>query len=241
MALAPATRTLRDLGYTDTGRFLDAIETGAHFLVRIKAQHAPKVLRVHEGERVRVRDMRLTNALLQGVRRGVIDVDVQLEKQGRTASALVVAVQQPEGQQRWYLTTVGSDVLTALKAAEAYRPRWREEVFFKAPKSRVGLTALRVTRLGAVSSLVYAKVIDLTLSHLLEFSMQQKAGTQGEQQATGVARAGVGADLRHPSATVGYDYEPGRDAGAIGGSHPAYHRGDRQLTPVAPRTGTARV
>gem|GEM_PF-3889156 len=44
-ALAPGTLILMDLGYTDTGRFLDAIEAGAHFLVRLKAQHAPKVLR----------------------------------------------------------------------------------------------------------------------------------------------------------------------------------------------------
>lgn len=71
--------------------------------------------------------MRLTDALLQGVLRedgGVIDVDVQLEKQGRTASARVVAVQGPEGARRWYLTTVGCDVMTAIEVAEAYRLRW---------------------------------------------------------------------------------------------------------------------
>ncbi|NOJ79069.1 transposase [Myxococcus xanthus] len=179
-----------DLGYTDTGRFLDAIEAGAHFLVRLKAQHDPKVLRVHvgKGERVRARGMRLTDALLQGVLRedgGVIDVDVQLEKQGRTASARVVAVQGPEGERRWYLTTVGRDVLTALEVAEAYRLRWRVELLFKALKSGVGLTALRATRLGAVLSLVYAKVMALALSRLREFSMQHKVGESGQQQVTG--------------------------------------------------------
>ncbi|RKH11253.1 IS4 family transposase [Corallococcus sp. AB030] len=189
-ALSPGTLTFMDLGYTDTGRFLDAIEAGAHFLVRLKAQHDPKVLRVHvgKGERVRARGMRLTDALLQGVLKeegGVIDVDVQLEKHGRTACARVVAVEGPEGERRWYLTTVGRDVLTAHEVAEAYRLRWRVELLFKALKSGVGLSALRATRPGAVLSLVYAKVIALALSRLLELSMQQKAGEPGQVQATG--------------------------------------------------------
>ncbi|NVJ07794.1 transposase, partial [Myxococcus sp. AM001] len=100
-------------------------------------------------------------------------------------SARVVAVQGPEGERRWYLTTVGRDVLTALEVAEAYRLRWRVELLFKALKSGVGLTALRATRPGVVLALVYAKVIALALSRLLEFSMRQKAGEPGQQQATG--------------------------------------------------------
>ncbi len=49
-ALALCTLTFMDLGYTVTGRFLDAIDAGAHFLVRLKAEYAPKVLRVHVGK-----------------------------------------------------------------------------------------------------------------------------------------------------------------------------------------------
>ncbi len=95
-ALAPGTLTFMDLGYTDTGRFIDAIGAGAHSVVRLKVQYDPKVLRVHvgKGERVRARGLRLTDALLQGVLHtdgGVIDVDVQLEKHGRTALARLVA------------------------------------------------------------------------------------------------------------------------------------------------------
>ncbi len=132
--------------------------------------------------------MRLTDALLQGVLKaedGVIDVDVQLEKHGRTASARVVAAEGPEGERRWCLTTVGRDVLTAREVAEAYRLRWRVEPLFKALKSSVGLSAQRATRPGAVLSLVYAKVIALALSRLLELSLQQKAGEPGQEQVTG--------------------------------------------------------
>ncbi|RKG92182.1 IS4/IS5 family transposase [Corallococcus terminator] len=85
----------------------------------------------------------------------------------------------------WYLTTVGRHVLTAREVAEAYRLRWRVELLFNALKSGVGLTALRATRPGAVLSLVYAKVIALALSRLLELSLQQKAGESGQEQATG--------------------------------------------------------
>ncbi|GMU10009.1 transposase [Corallococcus caeni] len=112
---------------------------------------------------------------------GVIDVDVQLEKHGRTACARVVAVERPQGERRWYLTTVGRDVLTAHEVAEAYRLRWRVELLFKALKSGVGMSALRATRPGAVLSLVYAQVIALALSRLLELSMRQKAGEPDSQ------------------------------------------------------------
>ncbi|ATB51049.1 hypothetical protein [Corallococcus macrosporus] len=61
-------------------------------------------------------------------------------------------------------------------------------LLFKALKSGVGLTALRATRPGAVLSLVYAKVIALALSRLLEFSMQHKVGESGQQQVTGGSR-----------------------------------------------------
>ncbi|NVJ03088.1 hypothetical protein HV824_33950 [Myxococcus sp. AM009] len=43
----------------------------------------------------------------------------------------------------------------------------------------VGRSALRATRPGAVLSFVYAKVIALALSRLLEFSMRQKTGEPG--------------------------------------------------------------
>ncbi|XSF00194.1 transposase [Pseudomyxococcus flavus] len=161
------------------------MEAGAHFLVRLKAQHDPKVVRVHagKGERVRARGMRLTDALLQGVLKeegGVIEVDVLLEKQGRRAQARVVAIPGPEGERRWYLTTVGRHVLSPHEVAEAYRLRWRGELLFTALKSGTGLTALRATRPGAVLSRVYAKVIALSLSRLLELSMQQKDDAPGQ-------------------------------------------------------------
>lgn len=107
----------------------------------------------------------------------------------------MVAVEGPEGERRWYLTTVGRHVLTAREVAEAYRLRWRVELLFKALKSGVGLTALRATRPGAVLSLVYAKVIALALSRLLELSMKQKGGGahqhEGQQERGESRRQGT--------------------------------------------------
>jgi hypothetical protein len=49
-ALSPGTLTLFDLGYLDVARFIAAIERGAHFLTRLKANHNPTIQRVHVGK-----------------------------------------------------------------------------------------------------------------------------------------------------------------------------------------------
>ncbi|MCI0669630.1 MAG: IS4 family transposase, partial [Myxococcaceae bacterium] len=180
-ALAPGTLTLFDLGYLDVLRFIDAIESGAHFLTRLKTSHNPVILRVHvgKGERVKARGMRLEDALEQGVLQddaGAVDVDVQLEKAGRTATARVTAVLAPDGQFHWYLTTVGRDVLTVDEVAQTYRLRWYVELFFKQLKSGAGLKAILASRPGAVMALLYAKVTALALARLLELSIEERHG-----------------------------------------------------------------
>lgn len=186
-ALAPGTLTLFDLGYLDVARFIDAIERGASFLTRLKTGHNPVLLRVHvgKGDRVRARGMRLDEALQQGVLlddAGALDVDVRLEKGGKSATARVTAVLAPDGAFHWYLTNVPRDVLNADEVSATYRIRWYVELFFKQLKSGAGLKAILASRPGAVMALLYAKVTALALARLLELSVEQKHGPHATTQ-----------------------------------------------------------
>jgi IS4 transposase len=181
-ALSPGTLTLFDLGYLDVGRFMDAIESGASFLTRLKTGHNPTILRVHvgKGERVKARGMPLDEALTQGVlldEAGAVDLNVRLEKGNRSATARVTGVLGPDGEFHWYLTNVGRDVLSVDEVASAYRLRWYVELFFKQLKSGVGLKAILASRKGAVTALLYAKVIALCLARMLELSVEGKHGS----------------------------------------------------------------
>lgn len=187
-ALASGTLTLFDLGYLDVARFIDAIARGAHFLTRLKTNHNPVVLRVHtgKGDRVKARGMRLDEALVQKVLLddgGALDLDVQLEADGKTAKARVVAELAPsDGEFHWYLTSVGRDVLSVDDVVEAYRLRWYVELFFKQLKSGAGLDAIRATKPSAVAALVFAKVIVLCLARLLELSIEEREGRHATTQ-----------------------------------------------------------
>jgi len=186
-ALASGTLTLFDLGYLDIARFIDALDRGAHFLTRLKSNHNPTVLRVHtgKGDRLKVRGMRLDEALNQQVLlddAGALDLDVRLEADGRSATTRVVAELAEDGEFHWYLTSVGRDVLSIDDVVEAYRLRWYVELFFKQLKSGAGLDAIRASRPGAVAALVYAKVIVLCLTRLLELAVEEKVGPNATTQ-----------------------------------------------------------
>jgi IS4 transposase len=186
-ALAPGTLTLFDLGYLDVTRFIDAIERGAHFLTRLKTNHNPIIARVYEGkgDRVKVRGMRLDEALEQGLlldEAGALDLDVRLETGERSAIARVVAELAPDGEFHWYLTSVGRDILTVDDVVEAYRLRWAVELYFKQLKSGLGLETIQASRPSAVAALIYTKLIALCLARLLELSIEEKEGRRATTQ-----------------------------------------------------------
>lgn len=193
-ALQSGTLTLFDLGYTDYGLFIDAIERGAHFLTRLKGNASPVIVEVHtgKGERQALRGMRL-NEVVEGRNfyakkvvltpdRGVIDLNVRLEHGERSAVARAVAVNGPEGELYWYLTNVGREVLGPNDVASAYRLRWNVELFFKQLKSGTGFNAVVSGRRSAVTAMLYAKLIALSLARLLELSLEQKHGRHATTQ-----------------------------------------------------------
>jgi hypothetical protein len=186
-ALEPGTLHFFDLGYIDLLRFILAVERCVAFLTRLKESHNPEILRVHQGKgsRIACRNARLDDALRDGIlqaENGYIDLDVKLEAEGKEAVARVVGVVDPGGNWHWYLTNVSRDLLDAADVAEAYRLRWLIELFFKQVKSGLGLDAILAWREEAVTALVYAKVIALSLARLMELTLDQKHGPHAVSQ-----------------------------------------------------------
>ncbi len=185
VTLEPGTLSLFDLGYIDSRRFIRAIERGAHFLTRLKSSHNPEVVRVFvgSGSRRQARGLPLDEALATGVlkpEKGVIDIDARIRAKGQEAIVRVVAVIDSENDDlHWYLTSVDRNILDPLDVAEAYRIRWVVELFFKQLKSGTGLDGILSWRRSAVTALIYAKVIALCLSRLLEHSVRLRDPDKG--------------------------------------------------------------
>jgi hypothetical protein len=201
-SLERGTLTLMDLGYTDYGLFIDAIERDAHFLTRLKHNANPVIVKVHagKGDHKKLCGMRL-NEVVEGRRgqdpvgflgpeHGVIDLDVRIEKGERSAVVRAVALtgpkDSPEGTLEdglwWYLTNVEREVLNPREVASAYRLRWNIELLFKQLKSGLGFSAVVSGRRSSVTALLYAKVTALCLARLLELSIEEKEGRHATTQ-----------------------------------------------------------
>lgn len=189
-ALSPGTLTLMDMGYLKFERFQAAVKTGAFFITRLKENSNPLIANLHlsHGDSRAPKGMRLNEALETGLlnpNREPVDIDVFLEKEDMKPLRLrVVGVRAPapHNTSHWYLTNVDGDVLDARDVATTYRLRWSIELFFKQLKSGTGLKAIKATRKGAVMALLYAKMIALCLSRLLELSLEQKHGRHATTQ-----------------------------------------------------------
>lgn len=185
--LEAGTLHLFDLGYIDVGRFIDAIDRGAHFLTRLKTSHDPEIVRVHAGtgSRLAVRGMRLDAALAANLldsKNGVIDLDVRLRSGSKEALARVVAVEDSIGERHWYITTVPREILSPCEVADTYRLRWEIELHFKQMKSGAGFKAILAWRPSAVLALLYAKVVAMALARLLELAVEEKHGPHATKQ-----------------------------------------------------------
>jgi len=178
---------LADLGYVDQERLLRLKARGVHVLMRLKASQDPRIRRVHtgRGDKRLCRGMKLDEALATGALdfdKGRLDVEVVIA--ARIDGALVeetfrvVGLAPTDGSEdRYYLTTVPSDVLTPDEVALAYTLRWEIELLWKHLKTGAGLAAIRAWRPAAVAALVHAKITAVALARLLELAAKPATET----------------------------------------------------------------
>ena len=128
-----------DLGYNDTGRFIDAIQAGAIPLQRLKSHANPVVLAYYDehGERHPIarddgKPMRLEEvSQLEVLSNGVLDLDVELRASKKRPTVARVVCVPYAGDDRYYLTALPRDIFTPFDVAELYRIRWEVELFFR--------------------------------------------------------------------------------------------------------------
>jgi putative transposase len=180
---------LWDLGFVNQERFVEAVQSGAHVVQRLKSGMNPVVIASYspEGTRRELVDptgarLRLQEACTFGHvhKQPVLDLDVAItDARGRTVDARVVCVPFG-GEDRYYLTTLSRAFFTPHDVAELYRIRWEVELFFRGWRGALRLDEVR--RLAHPLSLEAA-----VLASLLAAVMAQHVTTGLEQPAVAQA------------------------------------------------------
>ncbi len=177
----PGTLAIYDLAYVNHGREVRLIQRGVHVLRRLKGSESPRILKLvrGHGDRKACRGKRLDQALDAGLLHlgEIIDLDAELRaKDDAVAAVRIIGIEGPDGETRWYLTSLPRERLSAEDIVDAYALRWEIELLFKAFKTGVGLDKILAWRKEAVLALVHAKVIALALARLLKLSADDIAG-----------------------------------------------------------------
>ena len=185
--LEPGTLMLFDLGYIDVSRFIEATQQGAFFITRLKSTHDPEIVRVYQGKgsRLAARGLRIHDAIASGIletKAGALDLDVRISDGKQEAVVRVVAIDDPTGEQHFYICNVPRQWLSPHDISETYRLRWIVELMYKHMKSGLGFSAIRAWRPDAIKALIYSKIIALCLARLLELSVEEQEGPNATTQ-----------------------------------------------------------
>lgn len=176
---------LWDLGFNDYGRFLSAVEAGAHVLQRLKDKANP-IVRASYGPTGHRRALafadgspvRLDDACAMGMvhHQTVLDLEVEIRAPGH-APRVVRAVCVPcDGDDQWYLTTVPRALFSAYDVAEIYRVRWEVELYFRHWRGAVRLDEVRRLRDPvALEVAVLASLLASLLSHEIHEALDRLA------------------------------------------------------------------
>jgi hypothetical protein len=189
---------LWDLGYQQNARFIEATESGAYVLQRLKELSNPVVVASYgsAGERLAVlhddgSPVRIEEACAFGYvhKQEVLDLDVEIEdrKTHRKVAARVVCVPY-DGEDRYYLTTLSRAIFSTYDIAEMYRMRWEVELLFRQWRGAARMDELR--RLSnpksldlAVTSSLLAALLGRDIHVELERLARQRAESLAEEMA----------------------------------------------------------
>jgi len=177
-----------DLGYNDTGRFIDAAKAEAIPLQRLKSDANPVVLAWWDRQGMRHpiayedgKPMRLQEASqLDELASGEFDLDVRLrDSQGRELIARVVCVPF-DGEDRYYLTALPRDIFTPFDVAELYRLRWEAELFFRNWRGALRMDDVhRLRHPDSVQAHVVASLLAATLARDIHAGLDRISVTHG--------------------------------------------------------------
>lgn len=171
---------LLDLGFFERRLFIDAVNAGAHVLMRLKSNAKVRVVAHFTEKQSLATPGWSLNYFLTSVpsrRRGTLfDLDV-VWGHGKDAVELrVVGVCHSFRSIRWYLTTVPRSKLSAQQVVQTYRLRWLVELLFRELKQNADLGRAFTADANAVAALTYGAMI----AHVLVRSLRIHAALANE-------------------------------------------------------------
>ena len=170
---------LVDLGYYSFQLFDRIGQNGGFFLSRMKSNANQEIIadNRHTGGRgINVVGKRIQD-VLPLLKRGILDVDVELRFKRRTYRGgqstgtcrvrLVAVYDEKAGRYHGYFTNLPPDRLAAEDVRYTYALRWQVEILFKAMKQHGHLDHLPSGKKAVVDCLIWASVLALIVSQAL--------------------------------------------------------------------------
>jgi hypothetical protein len=180
---------LADLGYASFDLIRKCGEHDVTFVIRLKDNWKPRVVRFARGEVLReisfgetLGDLIACNALsLDG---SLVDAEVELGKGNRTIACRVVGVPTPEGKYRFYLTNLPRST-GPNQIADLYRVRWEIECDNKVNKSCFQIDEIEARSGPALRAMIHAAMASSILASLAAFHVtesESKPSFEGEER-----------------------------------------------------------
>ena len=170
---------LFDLGFFERQLFVDAIDAGAHVLMRLKKTAKVRVVASLSNGSVSPLPNWSLSYYLTSVsrRRGTLfDLDVLWGRGNDMVALRLVGVAHTSTNIRWYLTTVPRYALSARQVVQAYRLRWLVELLFRELKQNADIGRAFTGDANAVQALTYGAM----LAHVLVRSLRIQAALANE-------------------------------------------------------------
>ena len=165
--VAAGTLRIRDLGYNDYDDFARTVNAQGHFLSRLKAGAAPKIVKVRHGLRnaaALVRNgVRWNDALeIEAVKsRTTMDFDAEFatKRHGRVVFRVVGVLHEDTSTYHFYVTSLAPEDFSPEEIRVLYSLRWAIELLMKLLKSSCHLDHVDTSNPGALRTHIYASLL----------------------------------------------------------------------------------
>jgi putative transposase len=176
--IEPGVLYIHDLGYTCYDLFKWIVDYKADFLMRLKDNANPRVLRVRHGVRApRRSEGRKLNDLEFTLCHDTFDLDAEFPTTLGPVELRVVGHYNPETEKyHCYVTSLGADEFTVEELEVLYSLRWIIELLFKLLKSSCHLDHLDTKDPDALRTHIYASLLASTILSAIVVAAAESAG-----------------------------------------------------------------
>ncbi len=172
---------LVDLGYWSFGLMKKIIDAGSFFVMRLKSNCDPLIIKVAQSEHQHLIGRRLSEIsdfLAEHIAIGEIDLTVQLSKakKPRFKDNVRLVGLFYEEQWRFYVTNIIADNFTPQVVYQLYAQRWQVEIFFNLIKNVLTLENIISRTKNGIMIEIYSALIFYLLTRIIIALAAQKTG-----------------------------------------------------------------